>query len=35
MSLFEPITEGFVKRRPNENELEIPGLPWFSVSKGI
>lgn len=35
MSLFDLITEGFVKRWPTENELEIPGLPWFSVSKGI
>lgn len=35
MSLFDLITEGFVKRWPSENELEVPGLPWFSVCNGF
>lgn len=35
LSLFDLLTQGFIKRWPTVNELEISGIPWFSVSKGI
>ncbi|KAL6037658.1 hypothetical protein STEG23_020039 [Scotinomys teguina] len=34
-SLFEWLTEVFVKRWPAEKELEMPDVPWLSVDEGI
>jgi hypothetical protein len=34
-SLFEWLAEAFIKRWPTKKELEMPGIPWFSVDEGI
>jgi hypothetical protein len=34
-SLFEWLTEAFIKRWPTEEELVRPGIPWLSVDEGI
>lgn len=34
-TLFEWLSEAFVKRLPNENELETPDVLWFSVEERI
>ena len=34
-SLFEWLAEVFIKRWPNEKELEMPDIPWLSVGEGI
>lgn len=34
-TLFDWLSEAFVKRLPNEKELEVPDVPWFSVEERI